>query len=245
MPAIFNYLWRLWIILVAAVLFLLFFLPVYLLSIRKEHYKFAYFFVRTWCRCVFAAAGFRYELIRKISKQLIDNQPYIIISNHYSIMDIMLIPILFPRHPVSFVGKAELAKIPFFATIYKRICILVDRKSARSRHAVYGKTAERLRAGTSVIIFPEGGVPDDTSVLLDDFKNGAFSISAGENVPIAVLALGGLKEMFPFDNSRGYPGKAVAFFLDILQPNPDFLKTKEAAHGMISDALRQYYLKKN
>ena len=48
-----NYLWRGWMVLLAGILLILFFIPVYLLSIKKEHYKYAYFFVRLWCKGVF------------------------------------------------------------------------------------------------------------------------------------------------------------------------------------------------
>ena len=61
-----NYLWRGWMVLLAGILLILFFIPVYLLSIKKEHYKYAYFFVRLWCKGVFYGMGFRYELINKI-----------------------------------------------------------------------------------------------------------------------------------------------------------------------------------
>jgi 1-acyl-sn-glycerol-3-phosphate acyltransferase len=52
---------------------------------------------------------------------------------------------------------------------------MVDRSSARSRADVYRRCAEKMEEGNSIVIFPEGGVPDDTSIILDDFKDGAFT----------------------------------------------------------------------
>lgn len=177
---------------------------------------------------MFYGMGMRYELINLTHKKVDKNRQYVVISNHTSIMDIMLPCILFPNHPLCYVGKKELEKIPIFGTIYKRICVMVDRSSARSRADVYRRCAEKMEEGNSIVIFPEGGVPDDTTIVLDDFKDGAFTLSSKHNSPIAVFTFIGLKEMFPFDNSKGYPGKVKVFFNDILEPteSPKDLKTK-------------------
>lgn len=96
---------------------------------------------------------------------------------------------------------------------------MVDRSSARSRADVYRRCAEKMEEGNSIVIFPEGGVPDDTSIMLDDFKDGAFILSSKHQSPIAVFTFVGLKEMFPFDNSKGYPGKVKVYFNDITEPS--------------------------
>lgn len=218
MVKILNYLWRFWLIVLALVLTVILGIPVYILSFRKNTYKYAYQFIRIWCYGMFYGMGMRYELINLTDKKIDKNTQYVVISNHTSIMDIMLPCILFPNHPLCYVGKKELVKIPIFGTIYKRICVMVDRSSARSRADVYRRCAEKMEEGNSIVIFPEGGVPDDTSIILDDFKDGAFTLSSKHQSPIAVFTFIGLKEMFPFDNSKGYPGKVKVYFNDILQP---------------------------
>ena len=42
---------------------------------------------------------------------------------------------------------------------------MVDRASAKSRADVYRRCAEKMEEGNSIAIFPEGGVPDDTSII--------------------------------------------------------------------------------
>jgi 1-acyl-sn-glycerol-3-phosphate acyltransferase len=221
-----NYLWRGWLIILAFVLTIILGIPVYILSYNKRHYKYAYKFIRIWSYGIFYGMGLRYELINLTNKKIDKNHQYVVISNHTSIMDIMLPCILFPNHPLCFVGKKELEKIPIFGAIYKRICVMVDRSCARSRADVYRRCAEKMEEGNSIVIFPEGGVPDDTSILLDDFKDGAFTLSSKHNSPIAVFTIIGLKEIFPFDNSQGHPGKVKVYFNDILEPteNPKDLK---------------------
>ena len=230
MKVLLVYAWRFWMMLVGTIFTLIFFLPVYLLSIRKEHYKACYFFIRLWAMSIFYGTGFRYRIINKTDKKIDKNQPYVIISNHTSLMDVMIPCILFPNHPLCYVGKKELEKIPVFGSVYRRVCVMVDRKSARSRADVYRRCAERMKEGQSVVIFPEGGVPDDTNIILDDFKDGAFILSTKHQFPIAVYTFKGLKEMFPFDNKKGSPGRVDIFFNDLLLPDAPLKELKEKAH---------------
>lgn len=239
MRTILVYLWRFWMVILGTVLTLIFFLPVYVLSFRQKDYKSCYFFIRLWAIGMFYGMGFRYRLIRKTASQIDKDQAYVIISNHTSIMDVMLPCILFPDHPLCYVGKKELEKIPIFGTVYRRVCVMVDRSSARSRAGVYRRCAERMQQGQSVVIFPEGGVPDDTNVILDHFKDGAFILATKHQFPIAVYTFRGLKEMFPFDNSKGHPGLVKVYFNDILTPDLSLKTLKETAHEAMRMSLTE------
>lgn len=240
MTAILNYLWRIWLFVIAFVLTIVLGIPVYILSFNKKNYKYAYKLIRLWCYGMFFGMGLRYELINLTDKKIDKNKQYVVISNHTSIMDIMLPCILFPNHPLCYVGKKELVKIPIFGTIYKRICVMVDRKSARSRADVYRRCAEKMEEGNSIVIFPEGGVPDDTSIVLDEFKDGAFTLSSKHHSPLAVFTFIGLKEMFPFDRSKGYPGKVKVFFNDILDPTDSPKDLKLSAFETIKKTLAEH-----
>ena len=225
-------------ILLGAFLTIILGIPVLLFSIKKEHYHYAYFFIRLWCFGMFYGMGFRYELINLTDKKIDKNQQYVFISNHTSIMDVMLPCILMPNHPLCYVGKKELVKIPIFGTVYKRICVMVDRTSARSRADVYRRCEERMEEGQSIVIFPEGGVPDDTSVLLDSFKDGAFILASKHQSPITVFTFVGLKEMFPFNYSKGHPGKVKVYFNDIMQPDQSVAMLKAEAHSKMKNILQ-------
>ncbi|MBD3905811.1 1-acyl-sn-glycerol-3-phosphate acyltransferase [Chryseobacterium sp. Ch-15] len=240
MTKILNYLWRFWLIILAFVLTIILGLPVYLLSLKKSTFKYAHIFIRIWCYGMFFGMGLRYQLINLTDKKIDKNTQYVIISNHTSIMDIMLPCILFPNHQLCYVGKKELEKIPIFGTIYKRICVMVDRGSARSRADVYRRCAEKMEEGNSIVLFPEGGVPDDTSVVLDEFKDGAFTLSSKHHSPIAVFTFVGLKEIFPFDNSKGHPGKVKIFFNDILEPTDSPKNLKLTAFETIKKTLTEH-----
>lgn len=237
MAKVLNYLWRGWMGILGTILTILLGIPVLIFSINKKHYPIAYRFIRIWSFGMFYGMGFRYELKSLTDKKIDRSRQYVFISNHTSIMDVMLPCILMPHHPLCFVGKKELVKIPIFGTIYKRICVMVDRSSAKSRADVYRRCAERMSEGESIVIFPEGGVPDDTSIVLDHFKDGAFTLSHKYEVPILIYTFVGLKEMFPFDLSQGHPGKVKVFFTDILEPNKMMPELKTDAYEKIKNVL--------
>ncbi len=131
------------------------------------------------------------------------------VANHTSMTDIMLM-LHVTNNPFVFVGKAELAKIPLFGFFYKRTCILVDRGNARSRHNVFLESQKRLQRGLSVCIFPEGGVPDDESIVLDEFKDGAFRLAIEHQIPIVPMTFHDNKKRFPYSFFNGGPGRMRA-----------------------------------
>lgn len=129
-----------------------------------------------------------------------------LVANHTSMTDIMLM-LVTVRNPFVFVGKKELVKIPLFGYFYKRTCILVDRGNQRSRKEVFDRAQRRLSEGTSICIFPEGGVPDDLDVVLDTFKDGAFRLAIDHHIPIVPMVFYDNKKRFPYVFTKGSPGK--------------------------------------
>ena len=66
----------------------------------------------------------------------------------------------------------------------------------------------KLSQGLSVCIFPEGGVPDDTSVVLDEFKDGAFRLAIEHSIPVIPITFHDNKKRFSYDVfSEGGPGR--------------------------------------
>jgi len=234
-----NYIWRFWFLILLLFSTTLCGVFAYIFSFYTKTSKICYFFIRLWCIIIFYGMGFSYELIFHVEKELITRQKYIFISNHTSMMDIMLMCVLHPKHSICFVGKAELEKIPIFGTFYRKIFVTVDRKNPKSRAEVYIKCIEKMKRDQNIVIYPEGGVSDDKSILLSKFKDGAFSLAYSQRVPIVVYTFLGLKEMFPFDLGRGWPGKIKVIQNDILYPSEyeDKEELKNTAFKLIHQTL--------
>ncbi len=158
---------------------------------------------RGWSYYILFGMGLK-PVVKK-EAQLEKGKSYMLIANHTSMIDIMLMLYLV-KTPFVFVGKAELAKIPIFGFFYKRTCIVVDRSNYKSRKAVYQSAQEKLSKGYGVCIFPEGGVPDDESVILDEFKDGAFRLAIEHKIPVAPMTFLDCKKRFPY-SFKGGPGK--------------------------------------
>ncbi|WP_417290811.1 lysophospholipid acyltransferase family protein [Corallibacter sp.] len=201
---LFWILYRIWFYILVALPILILF-PVLLLSILKESwYPFFFKLARFWARFILIGMGFRYKIVREETPD--PKKSYMFIANHTSMTDIMLM-LVSVKNPYVFVGKQELAKIPLFGFFYKRTCILVDRSSEKSRKAVFLRAQRRLKQGLSICIFPEGGVPDDESVILDTFKDGAFRLAINHQIPIVPLTFYDNKKRFSFSFFSGSPGK--------------------------------------
>ncbi|MDI1254762.1 MAG: lysophospholipid acyltransferase family protein [Flavobacterium sp.] len=200
---IFWVLWRVWFYILMGIPIIVMF-PFLFVSILKEKW-YPYFFVmaRIWAKVILFGMGFRYKV--EYEQEPESNKSYMFIANHTSMTDIMLMLSII-RNPFVFVGKKELVKIPLFGFFYKRTCILVDRKSSKSRMEVFDRAQKRLSQGLSICIFPEGGVPDDESVLLDEFKDGAFRLALEHHIPIVPITFADNKERFSYTFLSGSPG---------------------------------------
>jgi len=232
-------LYRVWFhILVALPIIIL--LPILIIAISQERwYKHFFKIARFWSKFVLIGMGFYYKIDRQQTPN-IDNS-YMFVANHTSMTDVMLI-LAAVKNPFVFVGKKELAKIPVFGFFYKRTCILVDRSSPESRRAVFIRAQRRLKQGLSVCIFPEGGVPDE-SVVLDNFKDGAFRLAINHQIPVVPITLYDNKKRFSFTFFSGSPGKMRAKIHEFISTEglkiPDTKTLNESVRNIILTALSQ------
>ncbi|WP_347373750.1 lysophospholipid acyltransferase family protein [Aequorivita sp. Q41] len=201
---IFATVYRIWFYLIVALATIILF-PFLLISILKHSwYPFFFKVARLWSVIIIYGMGCYPSIKRDIHYK--KGESYLFVANHTSMTDIMLM-FYATKNPFVFVGKKELAKIPLFGYIYKRTCILVDRGNNKSRAEVFKRAEMRLKEGLSVCIFPEGGVPDDLSILLDEFKDGAFRLAIEHQIPIAPMTFHDNKKRFPYSFFLGKPGK--------------------------------------
>ncbi len=200
---IFRIFWRLWFYGVFLVTIIIIF-PV-LLVVTSSHSLYPVFFkiARAWGKTIMFLMGFVPKF--EYEQQIEHGKSYMLIANHTSMIDIMLM-LSVTKNPFVFVGKKELAKIPVFGFFYKRTCILVDRSSPKSRKEVYYRAQKSLNDGVSICIFPEGKVPDDESIVLDEFQNGAFGLAIEHQIPIVPISFYDCKKRFSYTFFSGSPG---------------------------------------
>src|SRR5690606_25782167 len=204
----FYILYRIWFYILVTIPIIIMF-PFLFISILKEKwYPFFFKLARIWAKVILFGMG--YFIVIKKEQKFEKRKSYMLIANHTSMTDIMLMLYIVKDNPFVFVGKKELAKIPIFGFFYKRTCILVDRESPKSRKEVFDQAQSKLRQGLSICIFPEGGVPEDSSVVLDEFKDGAFRLAIYHQIPIVPISFYDNKKRFSYKFFSGSPGKMRA-----------------------------------
>ena len=211
--------WRIWCFLMMGIIIIMMGPFLFVTSLKEEWYPYFFVFARIWGKATLIASGFYYTVERET--KLEKGKSYMFVANHTSVTDILLM-LAVVKQPFVFVGKAELAKFPIFGYFYKRTCILVDRANSKSRMAVFERAQKRLNSGLSICIFPEGGVPNDETIVLDEFKDGAFRLAIEHQIAIVPLTFADNKKRFSYTFFSGGPG---IMRVKVHQPIPTLGKT--------------------
>lgn len=229
-------LYRIWFYILVLVPIIVLF-PFILATILSEKtYPLFFKIARIWSKVILIGMGFNYSI--EGDEVFEDGKSYMLVANHTSMTDIMLMLIAVKNHPFVFVGKKELAKIPIFGFIYKRVCILVDRSSSKSRYAVFERAQKRIHQGLSICIFPEGGVPEE-HIVLDEFKDGAFRIALEHGLPIVPMVFFDNKKRFSYTFFSGSPGKMRAKIYPIIETKGKTLEDKNALKQQVREIILQ------
>lgn len=114
--------------------------------------------------------------------------PALYVCNHASYLDIVVLSTLLDA---SFVAKSEVARWPLFGLLAKLVnTIFVERRPSRSG-AHRNEMRERLEAGRSLILFPEGTSTDGNRVL--PFNSTFFATVEepvhGKSIPVQPISL--------------------------------------------------------
>lgn len=147
--------------------------------------------MRAWARMLLAVSFVR---VSTSGLEKLDcSQAYVFCSNHLSYMDP---PIILARlgNRFHFVAKKSLFAIPIFGWAMRAAGhIAIDRENPRAAARSVSQAADELRAGTSVIIFPEGGRSLDGE--LQPFLSGAFRLAIEAHAPVVPIAVAGSRKI--------------------------------------------------
>lgn len=238
---IINALYRVWFYILIAIATIVLFPFLFIFTIKETYYSTFYKVARIWGGIIVYGMGF-YPKVKRLEK-LQKGKSYILVANHSSMIDIMMMYCVI-RTPFVFVGKKELTKLPVFGFFYKRSSIVVDRSNLRSRNAVFAQAQRRIEQGNSICIFPEGGVPKNHKLILDNFKDGPFRMAIDHQIPVVPIVFYDNKEGFPYKFRKAHPGKLrVKIFPPIstegMKANEDKTELREKTRDIIYQELTQ------
>lgn len=180
-------------------------------------------------------------------KEKIDsNQPYIIIPNHQSLLDIVFFNML--RHRLRWVSKIEIFRVPLVGWEMKMVRYIgIERGNKHSVARMMEKCIASLREGISIVIFPEG--TRSLTGKIGRFKTGAFQLAIRTDKPLLPVLIDGTGDILPKDGMIFRNRKTVRIrVLDPISPgqfgtgDPDELAARvQKIMSEALDTLREEY----
>ena len=135
---------------------------------------------------------------------------YVYMANHQSLFDI---PVLLATLPgqTRFLAKKSLFKIPIFGwAIAVGGFIPVDRRDRSTARDMFAEAIERLKAGVSLLIFPEETRSQDGK--LHPFQRGGFLLAMKSGLPIVPVGLRGTFDVQPSKSFLIRPRRIVVAY---------------------------------
>lgn len=122
------------------------------------------------------------------------DSPHIIVSNHQSLLDILVAFRLFVHF--KWVSKAEIFNIPLIGwNMVLNRYIRLERGKRESVRKMMAECKSAVAKGSSVYFFPEG--TRSKTGLMRSFRPGAFALAQELKTPILPIAINGTKNALP------------------------------------------------
>lgn len=194
-------------------------------------------FSRVWIGIYFFLVGCSLKV--KGKENFKQGETYIVVCNHNSFFDILIISPCIPGGNKT-IGKVEFAKIPLFNLIYSSGAILVDRKSERSRSESFLQMKRVLEMGLHMCIYPEGTRNRSTEPL-KSFHNGAFKLALDSGKAIIPAIIFNTRKVLPADKALLFwPQKMKMHFLAPIVANPG--EDVESLKKRVFEIMKDYYV---
>ncbi len=138
-------------------------------------------------------------------KHINPSQAYLVVSNHQSQYDILLL-YGWIGLPLKWIMKKEVRKIPAIGIANEKIGnIFIDRSKPELAQQTINAAISNLDEGVGLMFFPEGTRSDDGKLL--NFKKGAFRIAIEQQIPILPVTVTGTRNILPNHSLLMFPGK--------------------------------------
>lgn len=138
-------------------------------------------------------------VITVTGREKLPKEPFLLVSNHLSNYDPLVLMTELREQHLAFVSKKENGKIPILGRYMLPCgCLFLDREDTRSAVGTINKAAEFIRSGKgSMGICPEG-TRNKTEAVLLPFHAGSFKVATKAKCPLVIVVVKGTEKNVPF-----------------------------------------------
>jgi 1-acyl-sn-glycerol-3-phosphate acyltransferase len=165
-----------------------------ILGLFDPNGKQTYRITRFWAWSILRAGG----VSLKVSglERLDPGRAYVFMVNHQSNIDIPALIQSLPNFQLRWLAKKELLWVPFFGwAMWASKHIVVDRFDRASALKTLKRAKQRIAAGISVVVFPEGTRSRDGRLL--PFKKGGFLLAVQSGAAVVPVTINGSGALLP------------------------------------------------
>jgi 1-acyl-sn-glycerol-3-phosphate acyltransferase len=179
-----------------------------------------------WARFLTLFSGVRIKIsgIENLPK----DTPLILVANHQSAADILILLAYLPVH-FRFAVKKELFRIPVFGYYMRKAGYSsVDREVVLSAYKALEAITEIIKSGESVLIFPEG--TRSKTGELGKFRRGSLLTALRSGAPLIPIAISGSYKVLPIGTWLINPGP-----IKLSIGKPIHIKSKADYNGKVEE----------
>ncbi len=139
---------------------------------------------------------------------------HIFVANHLGNFDVFALASKLPWP--KFVAKAELFRVPIMGPAMLQVGMIpVERANRKAAFASYAKATDRITAGASVAVYPEG--TRGSAYPLRPFKKGPFVLAIQAQAPIVPMIVYGALDVQRKGEFKVYPGEIHLHYLPAIE----------------------------
>lgn len=170
--------------------------------------------IKIWMKFQMSVLG-----IKLIQEGKLDESCDMLILNHQSLLDIIVMEHIHSRH-LAWVAKKEISDLFFFGHIIKAPkMISVDRENKAGLIHLLSEAKDRLENGRPIAMFPEGTRSDGT--FIGKFKPGAKMIANKYNLRVQPVVIFNTRNIVNSQKLEASPGTVKVVYLEPIQASKD------------------------
>ena len=189
--------------------------------------------IKAWMKLQMFFLGIKLEEVGKM-----DESCDMVIMNHQSLLDIIVIEHIHNRH-LAWVGKKEITDLFFFGHIMKAPkMITINREDKTGLVKLIKEAKDRLSLGRPIAMFPEGTRGNGEKML--KFKPGAAMIANKLKLKVQPLIILNSRKILDSKKLEAKPGVVKVIYLEPVQADKStdwFRETEEKMNEVLANEI--------